>query len=298
MIKLFFITFLSILTINAQAADIKSDIINKYNKDINNFFTNNVNSFLSNSLGKIFPTTEVSLSSGVTNEVTGSILVVKPLTNDEDNILFTQASLFFSDDSRETLNLGIGKRKLLIDDKLIIGANLFYDHEFEYYHRRTSLGIEMISSIGHLRANQYYALSGWKQEGVNGIEERALSGNDVEVGAPLPYLPWTSVNFRSFKWEGVEGALDQEGDEMSLEAKLPFGITVEGGKRSHDGITEDAQFVEVTWTCCKEEGVSEKFGISDKAYNLTSVANQRFAKVKRQNLIVKQKKMDLSVIGF
>ena len=288
---------LLVFTCSAQATDIKSDIINKYNKDINNFYTNNVNSFLSNSLGKIFPTTEVSLSSGVTNEVTGSILVVKPLTNDENNILFTQMSLFFSDDSRETLNLGIGKRKLLIDDKLLIGANLFFDHEFEYYHRRTSLGIEMISSVGYLRANQYYALSGWKQEGVNGIEERALSGNDVEVGAPLPYLPWTSVNFRSFKWQGVEGALDQEGDEMSLEAKLPFGITVEGGKRSHDGITEDAQFVEVTWTCCKEEG-AEKFGISDKAYNLTSVANQRFAKVKRQNLIVKQKKMDLSVIGF
>ena len=122
-------------TFSTQAADIKSDILDKYNKDINNFYTSNVNSFLSNSLGKIFPTTEVSLSSGVTNEVTGSILVVKPLTNDEDNILFTQASLFFSDDSRETLNLGIGKRKLLIDDKLLIGANLFYDHEFEYYHQ-------------------------------------------------------------------------------------------------------------------------------------------------------------------
>ena len=266
-------------------------------EDITNKYMNNINSYLSNSLGKIFPTTEVSLSSGATNEVTGSILVVKPFF-DEDDIFFTQMSLFFSDDSRETLNLGIGKRKLLIDDKLLIGANLFFDHEFEYYHRRTSLGIEMISSVGHLRANQYYALSGWKQEGVNGIEERALSGNDVEVGAPLPYLPWTSVNFRSFKWEGVEGALDQEGDEMSLEAKLPFGITVEGGKRSHDGTTEDAQFVELTWTCCKEEGASEKFGINDKAYNLTSVANQRFAKVKRQNLIVKQKKMDLTVIGF
>ena len=106
----------------------------------------------------------------------------------------------------------------------------------------------------------------------------------------------SGFNFRSFKWEGVEGTEDQKGDEMSLEAKLPFGITVEGGKRSHDGTTEDAQFVELTWSCCKEE--EQKFGINDKAYNLTSVANQKFAKVKRQNLIIKQKRMDLSVIGF
>jgi len=31
---------------------------------------------------------------------------------------------------------------------------------------------------------------------------------------------------------------------------------------------------------------------------LTSVADLRFAKVRRQNLIVKQKKMELSIIGF
>ena len=266
-------------------------------EDITNKYMNNFNSYLSDTLGKIFPTTEVSLSTGVTNEVTGSILVVKPLTDNEDNIFFTQMSLFFCDDSRETFNLGIGKRKLLIDDKLLVGANLFFDNEVSYSHRRSSLGIEAISSVGHLRANQYYALSGWKS-GLDGVEERALSGNDVELGAPLPYLPWTSVNFRSFKWEGVEGTEDQKGDEMSLEAKLPFGITVEAGKRSHDGVTEDAEFVEVTYSCCKESNKNDEFGISDKAYNLTSVANQKFAKVKRQNLIIKQKRMDLSVIGF
>jgi len=266
-------------------------------EDITNKYMTNFNSYLSNTLGKVFPTTEVSLSTGVTNEVTGSVLVVKPLTDNEDNIFFTQMSLFFSDDSRETFNLGIGKRKLFMDDTLLVGANLFFDNEVSYSHRRTSLGLEAISSVGHLRANQYYALSGWKS-GLDGIEERALSGNDVELGAPLPYLPWTSVNFRSFKWEGVEGVEDQEGDEISLEAKLPFGITVEGGKRSHDGITEDAEFVELTYRCCKEADEKEEFGISDKAYNLTSVANQRFVKVKRQNLVIKQKRMDLSVIGF
>ena len=140
-------------------------------------------------------------------------------------------------------------------------------------------------------------MSGWKT-GLNNIEEKPLDGNDFEIGAPLPYLPWTNVYFRSFKWEGASGAANQKGDEMSLEAKLPFGLNVEVGKRSHDGTTEDNEFMKLTWTCCNKNDDQEKFGISDKAYNLTSVADQRFVKVRRQNLIVKQKEMSLTVIGF
>ena len=144
--------------------------------------------------------------------------------------------------------------------------------------------------------DRYYGLSGFKS-GFDEIQEKALDGQDIELGAPLPYLPWTNFAFRSFRWHGSDGVDDQKGDELSLEAKLPTGLNIEVGKRSHDGNTEDNEFVEVTWTCCNKKKQTE-FGISDTAYNLTSVADQRFAKVKRQNLIVKQKKMELAVIGF
>ena len=81
-------------------------------------------------LGNIFPTAEVSLSSGTSDKVTGSILFVSPLSdiNNKENTLFTQGSIYFSDDDRETLNLGIGNRKLLINDTLMLGANIFYDN--------------------------------------------------------------------------------------------------------------------------------------------------------------------------
>jgi adhesin/invasin len=257
---------------------------------------NNFNSYLNDSLGQLFPTAEVSLSSGTTNEVTGSILVVKPLSdiNDNENILFTQGSLFLSDNSRETLNLGIGKRKLLNDDTLLIGANLFYDHELDYDHQRASVGLEAISSVGSLRLNQYYGLSN-KKKGFNDVNEEALDGQDMEIGAPLPYLPWTNFSYRSFEWKGVDGTADQKGDEISLEAKFS-GFNVEVGKRSHDGNTEDNEFLKITWTCCNKD--QEEIGISDTAYELTSVADQKFVKVERQNLIVKQKEMSLTVIGF
>ena len=264
--------------------------------DITNKFVNNFSSYLNNTLSEMFPTAEVSLSSGSTNEVTGSILVVKPLSdiNDNENILFTQGSLFLSDNSRETLNLGIGKRKLLNNDTLLIGANLFYDHELDYDHQRASVGIEAISSVGSLRLNQYYGLSN-KKKGLNDVNEEALDGQDIEVGAPLPYLPWTNFSYRSFEWKGVDGTEDQKGDEISLEAKFS-GFNIEVGKRSNDGSTEDNEFLKLTWTCCNKN--QEEISISDTAYNLTSVADQKFAKVRRQNLIVKQKEMSLTVIGF
>ncbi|MDC0642764.1 inverse autotransporter beta domain-containing protein [Candidatus Pelagibacter sp.] len=264
--------------------------------DITNKFVNNFSSYLNNTLSEMFPTAEVSLSSGSTNEVTGSILVVKPLSdiNDNENILFTQGSLFLSDNSRETLNLGIGKRKLLNNDTLLIGANLFYDHELDYDHQRASVGIEAISSVGSLRLNQYYGLSNMKK-GLNDVNEEALDGQDIEVGAPLPYLPWTNFSYRSFEWKGVDGTEDQKGDEISLEAKLS-GFNIEVGKRSNDGSTKDNEFIKLTWTCCSKD--QEEISVSDTAYKLTSVADQKFVKVERQNLIVKQKEMSFSVIGF
>ena len=282
--KIILISTLLVFGLSAHAADIK------------NKFMNNFNSYLNDSLGQLFPTSEVSLSSGTTNEVTGSILVIKPLSdiNDNENILFTQGSLFLSDESRETLNLGIGKRKLVNNDTLLIGANLFYDHELDYDHQRASVGIEAISSVGSFRLNQYYGLSGWTA-GLDNVQEKALNGQDIEVGAPLPYLPWTNLYYRSFNWEGASGATDLEGDEISLEAKFS-NFNVEVGKRSNDGVTEDEDFLKITYTCCNNS--NSEIGISETAYNLTSVADQKFAKVRRQNLIVKQKEMDLTVIGF
>ena len=133
--------------------------------------------------------------------------------------------------------------------------------------------------------DRYYGLSGWKT--VKGIQEKALDGHDMEVGAPLPYLPWTKAYFRTFKWEGANGTADLEGDEMSLEASLPLGLNVEVGKRSNDNSTKDREFVSLTWKCCYKSD-QQTFGLGKKAFNLTSVADQRFQKVRRQNLIVKQ----------
>ena len=285
-----FISFIFILNVNAE--ELKTSVTNNINKDL----TNSLNEHLTSGLGKFFPTAEVTLSSGKTQKVKGNVLVVSPLSdiNDTKNVTFTQGSIYLSDNDTETFNLGVGQRKLLDNENLMLGANLFLDHELSSNHRRASFGVEAITSVGSLRANQYYGISGWKL--VGNINEKALDGNDIEVGAPLPYLPWANFYLRTFEWEGASGATDLKGDEMTLEAKLPFGFNVEVGKRSNEGTTEDKEFASLTWRCCNKE--EPNFGISDKAYTLTSVADQRFQKVRRQNLIVKQQQLALSVIGF
>ena len=170
----------------------------------------------------------------------------------------------------------------------------FYDHELDYNHRRASIGLEAISSVGSFTYNEYFRLSSWKS-GVDDIQEKALNGRDMEIGSPLPFLPSTNLYYRTFEWEGASGAADQEGDDFSLEARFKR-FNVEIGKRSFDGVTEDEEFVRLTFRCCNDD--SEEFIVSDKAFNLDSVENKRFAKVRRENLIVKQKEMDLTVIGF
>ena len=62
------------------------------------------------------------------------------------------------------------------------------------------------------------------------------------------------------------------------------------------GTTEDEEFLKLTWTCCNKK--DNEVGISDTAYNLTSVEDQKFAKVRRQNLIVKQKNQRKYLLWF
>ena len=94
----------------------------------------------------------------MTDRVKGGVLVVRPLSDPSNitNTIFTQGSLYFSDEGRKTLNLGLGDRFLTLDNKLLLGANIFYDHEFPYDHGRTSLGLEAKSSVGEINYNKYF----------------------------------------------------------------------------------------------------------------------------------------------
>jgi len=252
-------------------------------------------------LSTLFPTVEVGVSSGLGNSVTGGILVVAPLSDPKNiyNTVFMQGSFFINHDDvyRKTINIGIGDRILTMDKKLLLGANVFYDQEFPYDHKRGSIGLEARSSVGELNANKYYRLSTWNG-GYNGIQEKALSGQDIELGVPLPHVNWAKVYVKRFKHEAAGTSPDIKGDDLSLRANLPFGLSIEGGRRNYstNGIS-DVDFVRLTWN--SNPPTDEKpLTISNEAYTLTSMEEHRYDKVRRENIIQKQKGGKFKITGF
>ena len=293
--KFLFLVFLFPAIANA---DLKTSALNKASSIVNSKTNTAVGSFLN----EHFPTSEFSLSSGLTDKVRGGVLVVAPLSDPSNitNTIFTQGSLYFSDEGRKTLNLGLGNRFLTLDNKLLLGANAFYDHEFPYDHGRTSLGLEAKSSVGEINYNKYFRHTSWKK-GKGDKQEKALDGHDIEIGAPLPYLPWAKIYTKKFYYEAGDGVEDLKGDDLKLSAELPFGIGVEIGKRSYSSSGQvDEEFVNITWSTSvgrnKDASLFEL--VSDEAYQLTSVEDKRYDKVRRENLIVKQKSGSLTIEGF
>ena len=292
------IVFFLILLPSFGYADVKSKALNKASSIVNSKTTTAVGNFLN----EHFPTSEFTLSSGLTNRVKGGVLVVRPLSDPSNitNTIFTQGSLYFSGEGRKTLNLGFGDRFLTLDNKLLLGANIFYDHEFPYDHGRTSLGLEAKSSVGEINYNKYFRHTSWKK-GKGDVQEKALDGQDFEFGVPLPYLPWAKIYSRKFYYDAGDGVEDLKGDDFKLSAELPYGIGVEIGKRSYSSTgQEDQEFINVTWSTSvgKNKDLSLFELVSDEAYQLTSVEDKRYDKVRRENLIVKQRSGELSIKGF
>jgi len=127
-------------------------------------------------LERVFPTSELYLGLSDPGKPTFGVLVLAPLSNPDDtkNTFFTQDSIYRFDD-RTTVNIGLGYRRLEMDDKLLLGVNAFYDHEFPYDHGRTSLGFEARTTVAEINVNRYWGVTGWK-DGRDGLQERALVG--------------------------------------------------------------------------------------------------------------------------
>jgi len=243
-------------------------------------------------LEKYFPTVEISFSSKEGQKPTTGILVVAPLSDQEDieNTLFTQVSAFYTD-NRTTLNAGLGYRRLVSDNTLMLGVNAFYDHEFPYDHGRYSVGLEARSTVGEVNANMYQATTKW-ETGKNRLQERALDGWDIEAGLPLPYMNWATVFIKRYKWDGVVGAKDLKGNDAQLRAYVPIlpGLEIQAGRTFKDD-DKDSNYFIATFNIA--EAFSNKPNqqvqwFNDTAYKLESMEDRRYEKVRRKNIIVKQ----------
>lgn len=129
-----------------------------------------------------------------------------------------------------TYNLGVGYRRLLLDEDFLWGINLFGDYEDLHEHGRVGLGYEVITQSLEARINSYFGVT--TKRVVEGdhdavaIFEEVADGFDYELGSALPYLPWLKLYASGF-WYDFNKFDNKVGWKTRLEAKLSEALVLE-----------------------------------------------------------------------
>ena len=125
---------------------------------------------------------------------------LQPLYQDDDmqNTLFIAPRINKSNASVSygTYNIGLGFRRLMLDNAMLLGLNTFWDARTNHEHYRMGFGAEAFYKLLEFRANSYLAMSPQRlvsQSGVYDTYERAVSGFDMEAGVPVPYMNWVNL---------------------------------------------------------------------------------------------------------
>ncbi len=128
-------------------------------------------------------------------------------------------------DAYGTYSAGVGYRRLLFNNNLMAGINTFFDYQDPHQHYRQGVGLEAIGTFAEFRANGYFGLSPAREVESVGTYEKARDGFDVELGAPVPYLPWMKV-FGSCYWYDFKEGPDVEGWKGRVELKPMDFLTI------------------------------------------------------------------------
>ena len=193
--------------------------------------------------------------------------------------IFNQTSLN-THDNDTTINIGFGIRKLLNDNKILIGSNVFYDHQFDDGHKRAGAGAEAVSSIFDLRGNLYNAIT--QKIAIKDGAETALDGWDAQVDYHLPIKYDVNIFLNAFEFKSpTAGSTYKEyGNKFGANAKLG-NFQIEGGYQNDNQIN-DKYFGSIKYVV--------NFGEDNKsstpsATSLTDVSDKLYQPVKRENKI-------------
>lgn len=241
--------------------------------------------------------TSVSVSESQDGDANFAIETIQPLSQTPEtkkHTVFFQGRLA-SQDSDETLNIGIGYRNLADDESVIYGVNGFYDATSEYGHRRASIGLEAMGKTYTIRANIYEALSNEKKKvsGAVTTYQTALDGYDFSIDTPMPYLPWMRLSATGYKWSALKGFEDISGSRVTLLGNLTNQISFEMGADDNNYNGTD-NFVKLTFNVngTSTNGVTATMADGDtlgaRAFTERNLRNHLLDKVVRNNNIVVQ----------
>ena len=278
-LKAFYYSIISILLLISisNASNLENRITSYLNGLANNLGTS-VSSLLSeNSRVKY-----LDLNLGVQEHLkpTISLSNVNMISEYGNNVVFNQNTLNLHNND-QTINLGIGHRTLLNDEKVIFGLNAFFDYAFDDSHQRNGAGLEVISSVLDLRSNIYDATSGIEAVST-GKDEEAMDGWDVRLDYHLPVQVNARLFAGLFEFENAAGSYEVEGEKYGLNI-ISNNLDLEVGYID-DNKTGDGSFANLSYII----PLSSKSSFSNNSSNYfeyVSVADRLYEPVKRENKI-------------
>ena len=274
--------FLIVFNQSSFAEDIKSKLDGKIYSKINEF-TQNIGEDFADSLRDFENLKYLDFSFNIQEGFDPSIQIesVSKLKEYDDGALFNQLNLI-SQDSKTTINLGIGKRKLFDNDTYMLGTNFFIDYQFDEAHLRSGLGFEAISNSLDFIANYYNAISGFKNTGDG--REKALDGYDLKFNYHLSNKSNTDFFVQLFEWENPNSTYEEKGEKVGMTSSignLAFEIGYLNDNKDNDGLFGSLKVViplgEQRDTANKNNENTNK--------NSLSVRNKMYMPVKRENKI-------------
>lgn len=180
-------------------------------------------------------------------KLTFSIETVQPFHKTDKEATFYQLRLARNPDNGTTTNIGTGYRRVTDDKNTLYGANIFYDRAWKYGHERVGLGGEYFHGLMESRFNIYHAISGEKLvDAVTATYERAIDGADIEVGMPIPHMPYMKVFLQGYQWDYKYNS-DINGYKLRTEIQLTPQLQLEAGY-SHDNYVKNNQYINLMYT--------------------------------------------------
>ena len=275
----------------SNASSLENRVTSYFNSLANSFGTS-VSSLLSeNSRVK-----HLDFNLGVQDDLkpTISLTNVNMISQHGNSAIFNQNSLNLHNND-QTINLGIGHRTLLNDDKVIFGLNLFFDYAFDDSHQRNGAGLEVISSVLDLRSNIYDATSGIETVSA-GKDEEAMDGWDMRLDYHLPIKANARLFAGLFEFENAAGSFEVEGEKYGLNI-IGNNLDLEVGYID-DNKTGDGSFANLRYVI--PLGNSRTFSNDTSNYfEYVAVAERLYEPVKRENKIkVVSTTLNVKASGF
>ena len=251
-------------------------------KDVSEFFNNFVP-------GEGLTEAQIDFTDADDGEITFNILMLRNIEKTDTSNFFTQFSIQSQDvgqnDPRYVGNLGLGYRFLNDDNSLMIGANVFYDRDFEHDHERGSIGFEAKGGNLEINYNLYEDIS--LQQVANKRKEQSLGGYDFNVSSQVPFMPWARLNYTSYEWDKDLASTNTKGEkyssEFNLTPSLVFEYEYDESGNSGDDITS-GKFTFVYPPRNNKPTIAS--GFSSQAFTYSNVSDKLNDKVKRKNKLV------------